>query len=69
MTTDARNRGTERKQAQGHIRATNFPSTPANVHKRCRDCRYIAIVFRPMCSLGDFATTKNATCSKWTAKR
>lgn len=61
--------GSMQKTAQGHIRATDFPSTPANAGKRCRNCRYVAIVFRATCSLGDFATTKNATCAKWAPKR
>ncbi len=56
----------ERKKAAGYIRAKACSKHHA---QRCRNCRYLAIVFRPMCSLGDFATTKNATCSKWMPKR
>lgn len=66
MTTDTCRRGTERKKAQGHQRGKDCTQ---NNPQRCRNCRYLAIVFRSMCSLGDFATTKNATCSKWLPKR
>lgn len=66
MSSVASDRGTERKKAAGHVRAKACTKHHA---QRCRHCRYLAVVFRASCSLGDFATTKNATCSKWTAKR
>ncbi len=61
--------GSTQKAAQGHLPARQCETNPATAGKRCRDCRYVQIVFSIICGLGDFRTSKNATCAKWAPKR
>lgn len=69
MTTRDRHHGAQQRAAQGHLRARQCETNPATAGKRCWDCRYLQVVFSTICGLGDFRTSKNATCLKWMPRR
>jgi len=51
--------------AQGYIAARKADAALKPVGRRCCWCRHGADVFRIRCSLGDFVTTKLASCDHW----
>lgn len=59
---------TAQREAQQWQRGFQRAAPKGAAIRACANCRYLAVVFQPHCSLGDFRTYRNAHCNRWSPR-